>query len=148
MQEVPFMRIFDVLIMKKIAVIIDETLASGIALNSTAHTLMSLGSRVSEVMGKDVIDASGDRHFGIPICPNVVLKANKNQIKEIIESSRVSPDLVVVDYPSHGFTTSTDDEYVEAVSKETKETIAYYCVAIYGDTKKVRKLTKHLSLWR
>jgi hypothetical protein len=132
---------------QKIAVVLEQSLTPGIALNTTAHMGIQLGGLAEGLMGVSPVDASGDKHSGIPIYPNVVLKATGEQIKEILEKSR-NYDVVVADYPKAGFETSTDEEFCVSVAQETRESIVYWGITIFGDRKAVDKLTGHLKLWK
>ncbi len=133
------------MITQKISVVLDKSLATGVALNTCAHMLASLGSKIPQMIGKQVTDKSGFKHAGIPICANVILKADNSEIKKIVESAK---NLTVVDCAEECYTTQTDQEYVEAVSNHTKDTIKYIGVALFGEKKEVDKFTKNLSLWK
>ncbi len=132
----------------KIVAVLDETLIYGIALNTTAHMLARLGSLVPSMMGESPTDLSGIIHSGIPKYPNIILKATKERIREIIGKARQIKNLTVVDYPEAGLTTYTDDEFCQAVTRQKEDEIIYLGVALFGETSELSKLTGDLKLWR
>src|SRR5438046_697375 len=96
---------------KKYAIIIKEGLANGKAINMASHLSAQLGSLAPELGGKEVVDASGMKHAGLPIYPNVILSASPEEFPQVVAKARLvaeSGELVILDYPEQGFTTSTD----------------------------------------
>ena len=57
-------------------------------------------------------------------------------------------DVRVVDFPEAGYTTSTDEEFVQSVSGATRGSTIYWGVALFGEARMVNRLTKHLALWK
>ncbi len=134
------------MISNKICIVLSENLPTGVALNTIAHLMASFGCYMKNIIGQEVRDKSGNLHKGIPVYPNVVLKAKEKQIKEILEIAK-KEEIFYIDYPEEGYTTYTDAEFVGKVSQHTKDTIKYIAIALFGDKEKINELTKKLSLW-
>lgn len=132
---------------KKICVILSESLPIDVALNTIAHLMASFGYYAKNIIGQDIKDKSGNLHKGIPVYPNVILKAKEKQIKGILETAR-KEEVFYIDYPEEGHTTYTDAEFTEKVSQHTEDTIKYIAIVLFGDKEKVSELTKKLSLWK
>ena len=48
--------------------VIDEQLPSGVIANTAAIMGITLGKKMTEVVGADVADKTGNEHLGIAIC--------------------------------------------------------------------------------
>ena len=134
---------------KKIVAIIDEELKPGQAMNALGHLAFSLGRYSDQsMMGKEkIIDADGNTHLGITKYPFIVLKAKKEEIKEIIQKAR-GQDILLADFPSEMFDTAHDDELVRELSKAQEPAIKYHAALLAGNTSSIKELTGHLKLYR
>lgn len=136
---------------KRFAIIIKEGLANGKAINMASHLSAELGSLAQELGGKEVVDASGVKHAGLPIYPNVILSASPEDLLTVLAKARLmaeSGELLFLDYPQEGFTTSTDDEYRKAIALLPSEAIAVEGCLIYGPRQAVNSVTKGFTLWK
>ena len=70
---------------EKCVMVIDENLPLGIIANTAAIMGITLGKKMPEVVGADVIDQSGNEHLGIIEFPVPILKGTPETIKEIRE---------------------------------------------------------------
>ena len=121
----------------------------GIAFNTLAHLSLSIGKNVNDIVGKELLtDASGVTHMGLSKYPFIILKANSQKIRDITNEAKENSKLLVVDFPEYAYTTYTDEELQEAMSKTKEETLKYYGVALFGSVEEVDKLTKQLPLWK
>lgn len=133
---------------KKITVVVADDLDAGIAMNTVGHLTTSIGSKASDIMGREnYTDASGKIHTGVPRYPVIILKAGKEDIKELVEQAR-GKNVLMVDYPSEVYTTRTDDDLNEAISQKEESAIEYYGAALCGDREAVEALTKNFSLYK
>lgn len=134
----------------KAVIIIDGELPAGLIANTAAILGVTLGKRVPECVGHDVTDASGHVHPGIITIPVPILKGDREHLQNLRRTlfSENYADLEVVDFSDVAQGCKTYDKYTElaAGTEETKHT--YLGVAIFGDKKKVNKLTGSMPLLR
>ena len=132
---------------KKIVGILSNGLSAGLASNALGHLAFSAGHYADDSwMGRKIhTDAKGQEHTGISRYPFVVLGANEDQIKQIVEKVNEIPEVSLVDYPQEMFDTGHDDELSKAISKAKKMT--YHAVVLVGPSKSIDKLTKDLQLY-
>jgi hypothetical protein len=136
---------------KKYAIIIKDGLANGKAINMASHLSAELGSLAPELGGKEVVDASGVKHTGLPIYPNVILSATPEELLKLVAKARLmaeNGEILFLDYPLAGFTTSTDDEYREAIAFLPLEAITVEGCLLYGLRQSVNSVTKGFALWK
>ncbi|MBN2066911.1 MAG: DUF2000 domain-containing protein [Candidatus Diapherotrites archaeon] len=134
---------------EKTVAVLDENLSSGIAFNTLAHLALSIGKNAVDVMGKEELtDASGTTHKGLSKYPFIILKAESEKIRQIVNEAKGNAGLLVVDFPEQGYTEYTDEELQAAIAKTKEENIKYYGTAIFGPTKEIDELTKELALWK
>ena len=139
------------------ALVLDDTLAAGYALNAAAHMAAQFGTFASEIRGTVITDQSSVQHLGLPIYGNVILGCAPDDLRARLQKARNAAKdkdaesncrLIVVDYPEEGFTTATDEDLVREVSAKQESEIRYRGFLIYGPKKTVRKITEGLRLWK
>lgn len=130
--------------------VINSELPLGLIANTAAVLSLTLGKKIKDIIGPDVFDASGRCHVGITTIPIPILKSDSRKIKELRDkvASGDFSDLLIVDFSNAAQTTTTYEDYIEKISKFTTEDLEYLGIAIYGDRKKVNKLTGSLPLLR
>jgi len=134
----------------KCVMIIDSELPVGVIANTAAILGVTLGKQVPEQIGDDVADATDKIHLGIITIPIAMLKGSKNMLRNMRERLYAPEfnDLVVVDFSDVAQGCNVYSEYVsKAVSVPEKE-YTYFGIAIYGDKKKVNRLTGFMPLLR
>ncbi|MFO0905780.1 MAG: DUF2000 domain-containing protein [Pirellulales bacterium] len=136
---------------KKFAIVIKAGVQAGKAINMASHLSAELGSLAPELGGKEVLDASGVKHAGLPIYPNVILAASAEEFPQAVAKARQMADtaeVVFLDYPEEGFTTSTDEAYRSAIALLSTEAIVVQSFLVYGPRSLVNAVTKGLMLWK
>lgn len=136
--------------LKKFVVVVDESLAPGEVANTVLHLGTQFGAIAPAVAGGEVRDASGESHSGLPVWPNVVLSAPASELRKRVAAAKISVpkgDVILLDYPREGQTTTTDEEYRLALGKIEAESIEYYACLLFGDRRTINKLTGGLPLW-
>lgn len=135
---------------KKCVMIVDENLQLGFIANTTAILGNTLGSHIPEVVGKDVLDKSNNSHLGIIEIPIPILKGNKKFLFELREKlySEDYKDLVIADFSNVAQSCKTYDEFIGKIKKVESSELEYYGIGLYGDKKKINKLTGSLGLLR
>lgn len=130
--------------------VIDENLPLGIIANTAAIMGISLGKKMPEVVGADVVDQSGNEHLGIIEFPVPILKGSPETIKEIREKLYQPDfqDLTVVDFSDLAQSCKTYDEFIERMGHAPESALQHFGLAICGAKKKVNKLTGSMPLLR
>jgi hypothetical protein len=126
-------------------VVVDETLAPGLAANAAAVLAMTLGAKVPGMVGDAFVDGGGAEHPGLITTGLPVLRARAEQLPGL-RAKAVAADVGVVGFPRSGQTTN-DYEHFRAMVAET-DAPEYLGLAFYGDGKVLRKLTGSLGLLR
>lgn len=135
---------------KKFALILEANMPCGVAINTVGHLSAQLGTLAAELAGEGVTDATGNRHSGIPIFPNVILKAPQEELRlrlALAGSLAEKNGLLVLDYPEQGYTTATDDEYRAEIAKADEADLKFLGILIFGPRKRVNEITRGLELW-
>lgn len=131
----------------KCVMVLDETLPAGLAVNTAGVLAITLGREVGEMVGTEVVDGSGERHAGITTVPVPVLKADREELREI-RSRAGEEDLLVVDFTDAAQTSKTYEEYTQKMASTSSDQLGYLGVALYGDKRQINKLTGSLPLLR
>lgn len=134
----------------KCVMIIDSELPIGIVANTSAILGITLGKHIPEQIGADVIDASGQFHLGIITIPVAMLRGDKVVLKDLRERlySPEFTDLVVVDFFDVAQSCNIYSGYIAKAAITTEQDHNYFGIAIYGNKKKVNKLTGFMLLLR
>lgn len=134
----------------KCVMIIDSELPIGVIANTSAILGVTLGKHIPEQVGVDVVDASNKTHLGIITVPIAMLKGSKTSLKELRERlySPEFHDLVVVDFSDVAQSCNVYSEYIANAASVTEQEHTYLGIAIYGNKKKVNKLTGFMPLLR
>ncbi|MFB6468441.1 DUF2000 domain-containing protein [Cytobacillus sp. Hz8] len=134
----------------KCVMVIDSELPTGLIANTAAVLALTLGKKMEETIGPTVIDGSGNSHEGITTIPIPILKGDSLKIKELRDKgfNEEFSDLLVVDFSHIAQTTNHYEEYTQKIAAFTADDLDYLGLALYGDKKKVNKLTGSLGLLR
>lgn len=132
----------------KCVMIIDVDLPTGQAVNTTAVLALTLGAKIEGIIGSDIYDLSGRIHVGITTVPIPILKASREQIREIREKlyEENPADIFVVDFSDVAQITKNYEDYSQKISQSQTEELSYLGIAILGNKKKVSKLTGNMPL--
>lgn len=135
---------------EKCVLVIDEELPLGIIANSAAILGMTLGKRMPELVGTDVLDQDGRQHLGIIEIPLPILKASTDALKELRSKlyDAAYSDLLTVDFSDTAQSCKAYEDYICKMSNTSEGELSYWGIAICGDKKKVNKLTGSLPLLR
>lgn len=134
----------------KCVMIIDSELPIGIVANTSAILGITLGKHIPEQIGEDVTDASGQSHLGIITIPVTILRGDKETLKDL-RKRLYSPefaDLITVDFSDVAQSCNVYSEYISKASIATEQDHTYFGIVIYGNQKKVNKLTGFMPLLR
>ncbi|MDD3224886.1 MAG: DUF2000 domain-containing protein [Clostridium sp.] len=134
----------------KCVVVINEDLPLGVIANTSTILGITLGKHIPEVVGEDVVDFSGKSHLGIITIPVPILKGTQEVLKKLREELYIDyyDDLIVVDFSDVAQSCNVYSEYIKKVTITAEEEHNYFGLAIYGNKKKVNKLTGSMPLLR
>ncbi|AKN30979.1 hypothetical protein Ccar_09020 [Clostridium carboxidivorans P7] len=134
----------------KCVIVINENLPLGIIANTASILSITLGKYVPELVGEDVVDASGKTHLGITTIPVPILKGNKEILRDLREKLYTTDfqDMVVVDFSDVAQSCNVYSQYIEKASGTLEEEHTYFGLTICGNKKKVNKLTGSMPLLR
>ena len=132
---------------RKIVAILNKNLPAGMATNALGHLAFASGHRAdnSWMEREFYIDADGQKHAGISRFPVIVLEADPDKIKNIINQANDIPNISVADYPQEMFDTTTDENLNNTMAKA--KNLIYYAVVLTGFSKDLDQLTKGLKLY-
>lgn len=132
----------------KLVVVLPEGLPVGLAMNAVALLGISLGKLVEDLVGPDVVDASGTTHPGLVTVPVPVLRASRRQLGELAAKAQATPRLTVVDVPEVAQRSRTYPEYVARTGDTSTGDLALNGIALHGPRAAVTSLTGDLPLYR
>lgn len=132
----------------KCVMIIDSELPIGIMANTSAILGITLGKHIPRQVGADVIDASMQSHLGIITIPVAILRGDKQILKDLRERLYNSEfdDLVVADFSDVAQGCNIYSEYVAKAAITPEQEHNYFGIALYGNKKKINKLTGFMPL--
>ena len=133
----------------KCSIIVDGELPAGLLTNTVGVIAMALGKLAPEAMGSDGTDQDGRQHAGLAWMGVTILQGNQETINGIFTQVRESdPDLLIVDCPTVAQATRDYDEYLTMLSQQGGSELRLSGIGLYGNSKKIAKLTGNLPLLR
>ena len=132
----------------KCVMVIDEALPLGIAMNTAAVLGISLGKKIPDCVGVDVKDQDGIMHAGTIQIPVPVLKMNSEDLKELVEKVKNDELITMLDFTDVAQGCKVYEEYIERSAAHKTNEFTYFCIALYGDKKRMNKYTGSLPLYR
>ena len=118
--------------------------------NTAAILGITLGQKLPEVVGDDVVDQSGQTHLGIIAFPVPILKGSREGIRELLEKLR-QPEFqgaVAVDFSELAQGCKTYCDYITKMGNTPETDLSYLGLAICGSKRLVNQLTGSLPLLR
>ena len=134
----------------KCVIVIDENLPLGIIANTAAILGITLRMKYPSVVGCDVKDADNNIHSGIIEFPVPILKSNRNALNALSKTLKeeLFDDLTIVDFTDLAQSCKTYDEYISKMTETPAQLLNNIGLLIYGNKKKVNKLTGNMPLLR
>lgn len=132
---------------KKCVMIIDESLPLGLIANTTAVLGATLGKINNTIIGEDVYDLDNNLHPGIVTVSIPILKGTNDIIRTILDKLNNDCDGVsVIDFCDLAQRCRDYPDYMAKMKTTSEATLKYSGICLYGDKKKINKLTGNLSL--
>lgn len=135
---------------QKCVMVIDAALPLGLIANTAAMLGITIGKLHEEIVGADVTDASGRTHAGISTVPISMLKGDEALLRDM-RLRLFEPEfacLTAVDFSDVAQKINVYEEFVQKAAETPEREHAYYGIALFGDKKKVNRLTGMLPLLR
>lgn len=135
---------------EKCVIVVDENLPLGIIANTAAILGITMGMKMPDVVGNDVLDLEGNPHMGIIQFPVPILKGNTEMLKTL-RTKLFEPgfaELMVVDFSDLARGCKTYDEFINKMANTSEVKLNYIGIAICGNKKQINKLTGKLPLLR
>ena len=135
---------------EKCVMVMDEQLPVGMLANTAAILGITLGQKLPEVVGDDVVDQSGQTHLGIIAFPVPILKGSREGIRELLEKLR-QPEFqgaVAVDFSELAQGCKTYCDYITKMGNTPETDLSYLGLAICGSKRLVNQLTGSLPMLR
>lgn len=134
----------------KCVMIIDFELPIGIVANTSAILGVTLGEHVPHLVGENATDALNGTHLGIVTVPITMLKGSKDGLRDLRERLYAPEfsNLVVVDFTDAAQTSQIYNDYVRKLASLSTQEHTYLGIGIYGEKKKINKLTGAMPLLR
>lgn len=135
---------------EKCVIVVDENLPLGIIANTAAILGITMGMKMPDVVGNDVLDLEGNAHMGIIQFPVPILKGNTEILKKL-RTRLFEPqfsELTVVDFSDLAQGCKTYNEFIGKMANTSESRLNYIGIAVYGNKKQINKLTGSMPLLR
>ncbi len=134
----------------KCVMVIDSQLPMGIIANTSAILGVTLGKQIPQMVGEEAVDGEERMHLGIVTIPIAMLKGDKDSLRELRERlyDPEFSDIVVVDFTDVAQSSNIYSQYISKLASRSTQAHTYLGIAIYGEKKKVNKLTGSVPLLR
>lgn len=135
---------------EKCVIIVDENLPLGIIANTAAILGITMGMKMPDVVGNDVLDLEENPHMGIIQFPVPILKGNTEILKKL-RTKLFEPqfsELTVVDFSDLAQGCKTYNEFIDKMANTSESRLNYIGIAVCGNKKQINKLTGSMPLLR
>lgn len=133
----------------KMVVVLDDALPIGLKANTAAVLSLTLGNKIENLIGTDLIDKSGNTHTALTTIPLPILKTSSEILKKLYNQAYEQKDqLLLVDITDAAQTTKNYLDYQEKLSSTPTNELQLLGIALAGPEKQIKKLTGSLALLR
>ena len=112
---------------EKCVIVVDENLPLGIIANTAAILGITMGMKMPDVVGNDVLDLEGNAHMGIIQFPLPILKGNTDILKKL-RTRLFEPqfsELTVVDFSDLAQRCKTYNEFIGKMANTSESKLNY-----------------------
>lgn len=128
-------------------IVVDHDLLPGVAANAAAVLALSLGARVGDLVGADMVDGDGGVHVGLIPRGLPVPAASRTELARLRQAA-VEAGVFVVDLPAAGQQTTDYAQLGEHLAQLSAPQLDYVGVGLCGAGRAVRRLSGALPLLR
>ena len=135
---------------EKCVIVVDENLPLGIIANTAAILGITMGMKMPDVVGNDVLDLEVNPHMGIIQFLVPILKGNTEILKKL-RTRLFEPqfsELTVVDFSDLAQGCKTYNEFTHKMANTSESKLNYIGIAVCGNKKQINKLTGSMPLLR
>ena len=135
---------------QKCVMVIDANLPLGLIANTAAMLGISIGQLHSEIVGEVVTDGSGKEHLGISMVPISMLKGDEALLQDLRARlfEQEFAGLTAVDFSDVAQKINIYADYAKKSAETPEREHNYFGIALFGDKKKINRLTGMLPLLR
>jgi hypothetical protein len=126
-------------------ILLDRALRAGRAANAAAVIALTLGKRHPEIVGADLIDASGERHPGLIPIGIAVLGAPTEELPGVRRKA-LAAGIDVVGFPAPGQETTDYARFAAHVAGTRADALTYIGVGLLGPRKPVSRIVGRFFL--
>lgn len=126
---------------------VDADLPPGLAANAAAVLALSLGARVQDLVGADMVDGDGVVHVGLIPRGLPVLAGSRSELARLRRAA-ADAGVFVVDFPAAGQETTDYAQLCDRVAQLSGPELDYVGVGLCGAGRAVRRLSGALPLLR
>lgn len=132
----------------KCVMILDENLLPGQAANTAAVLGISLSAKIEGLTGPDITDSSGRVHSGITNIPVPVLISGEEHLKRLYDSllETRDPDIIVIGFNNVAQESGNYSDFEKKLYNADSENLKILGLCLYGDRKRVNKMSGNLKL--
>lgn len=132
---------------KKCIMIVDGTLPLGLIANTTAVLAATLAKLDRTIIGEDVFDLENNKHCGIVTIPIPILKGDQELIRNLLEeANNYNDEISVIDFSDLAQSCRSYPEYISKMKATSEARLNYSGICLYGNKKRINKLTGSLPL--
>lgn len=132
---------------KKCVMIIDENLPLGLIANTTAVLAASLDKIDETIIGENVYDLENNIHSGIVTLPISILKGNQKLIRDLLKkANNYDDEIFIIDFSDLAQSCRGYPEYISKMKVTSEVMLKYSGICLYGNKKRINKLTGSLPL--
>lgn len=135
---------------EKCVIVVDENLPLGVIANTAAILGITMGMKMPDVVGNDVLDLEVNPHMGIIQFLVPILKGNTkilNKLRTKLFEMQFS-ELTVVDFSDLAQGCKTYNEFTHKMANTSESKLNYIGIAVCGNKKQINKLTGSMPLLR
>jgi len=132
----------------KWAIVVDDALPAGRAVNAAVCVAAATQARVSGLLGPDAADASGSAHPGLPWAGCSILAAPGARLSELRAKAAPREDVFVADMPAAAQLTRVYAEYLEELAARASGGHEYLALSLFGPRNRIDRLVGGLPLLR
>lgn len=129
-------------------IVIEQSLASGLAVNAASVIGITFGRTVENLVGPDMQSMDGITYPGVIYAPLPVLVASGDYLRELQEMGHQQEDLYVVPFSALAQSCKTYDEYGGKINSVPASNIELVALGLMGPKKAITRLTGNLKLYR
>lgn len=130
------------------AIIINQDLALGLAMNAASIIGVGIGNKIEQLIGQDLASADNIHYPGVILASLPILKGSANRIKQIQKECYDIEDVYLLPFSLIAQSCKNYDEYKLRLMSTLDQDIQLAAIGLVGKKNKINKLTGNLSLFK